>query len=357
MPGVDPEVSNPAAVVREFVFDDCRPFAQCHASTLVSLPGGGLRVAWFGGTREGSSDVGIWSAERPGDRSKKEESPTPPSAARAKGAGWSEPRLIAKVSDDAHWNPVLFALSPGGNDLCLHFKVGPQIRHWQTWTQRSTDTGRTWSAAQPLVPGDRGGRGAVKNKPIQLASGDWIAGGSIEAWRRWDSFIDRSPDGLANWVAGAKIEVDPQKFSGKGLIQPTLWESLPGMVHALFRSTDGCTHRSDSEDDGRTWSMAYPIEVPNNNSGLDLVRMSNGMLALVCNPVAGNWAARTPLSLLLSSDNGRSWPERIEIETKAGEFSYPSIIESDAGLVISYTWNRRRIAVATIDPRARPGIR
>jgi predicted neuraminidase len=357
VPAIDPEVPNPVSVVREFVFDDHRPFAQCHASTLASLPDGGLCVAWFGGTREGHSDVGIWSAERPGEESKKEASPAPPNAASARGTSWSEPRLIAKVSDDAHWNPVLFALSPSGSDLCLHFKVGARIRDWQTWTQRSTDAGRTWSAAQRLVPGDRGGRGAVKNKAIQLTSGDWIAGASIEAWRQWDSFIDRSPDGLANWVAGAKIEVHAGNFSGKGLIQPTLWESAPGRVHALFRSTDGRTHRSDSEDDGRTWSMAYPIDVPNNNSGLDLICMSHRLLALVCNPVAGNWAARTPLSLLLSGDNGRSWPERIEIETKPGEFSYPSIIETEAGLVISYTWNRRRIAVATIDTRALPRIR
>ena len=357
MPSINPEVPDSVTVIREYVFDDQRPFAQCHASTIAPRPDGGLLVAWFGGTREGNSDVGIWSAERLVDPSAKKESPTPSDPASSNGANWSEPRLIAKVSNEAHWNPVLFALSPTGKDLCLHFKVGARIREWQTWSQRSNDAGRTWSAAERLVPGDRGGRGAVKNKAIQLTSGDWIAGASIEGWRRWNSFIDRSPDGLTDWVAGATIEIDSRNFSGKGLIQPALWESAPGIVHALFRSTDGRTHRSDSEDDGRTWSTAYPIEVPNNNSGLDLVRMSNGVIALVCNPVAGNWAARTPLSLLLSGDNGRSWPERVEIETGPGEFSYPSIIEAEAGLGISYTWNRRRIAVATIASDALPEFR
>ncbi len=338
-----PTDSGPVFVEREFVFDDHRPFSQCHASTIASLPDGRLLVAWFAGTREGNSDVGIWSAERARFDSAE------PAKTR-----WSKPKLIAKVSSEAHWNPVLFALSPDGTDLCLHFKVGARIRQWQTWSQRSQDAGRTWTPAEPLVPGDRGGRGAVKNKPIQLSGGDWLAGASLEAWRRWESFFDRSPDGLTDWVAGAKIEIDARDFSGKGLIQPTLWESAPGIVHALFRSTDGRTHRSDSEDDGRTWSRAYAIEVPNNNSGLDLVRLTSGMLALICNPVSGNWAARTPLSLLLSCDSGRTWPERIEIETGPGEFSYPSIIETEAGLAISYTWNRRRIALATIDSRALP---
>jgi predicted neuraminidase len=243
---------------------------------------------------------------------------------------------------------VLFALSPGREDLVLHFKVGSRIRDWETWAQRSSDSGRTWSTATRLVPGDHGGRGAVRNKPIQLSSGSWLAGASIERWRSWDAFIDRSPNGLDGWVASDKIQIDRRNFSGKGLIQPALWESTPGIAHALFRSTDGRTHRSDSEDDGQSWSKAYPIDVPNNNSGLDLTRMHDGTLALVCNPVAGNWAARTPLSVLFSKDNGESWPERLDIETEPGEFSYPSIIEIEDGLMISYTWNRRRIAVARI---------
>ena len=336
-------LQSPTHVQREHIFGDARSFAQCHASTLVAVPDGRLLVAWFGGTRESHSDVGIWAAERDAYAAESVDRP-----ASAPGTNWSAPRLIAKVSHKAHWNPVLFALAASGQDLVLHFKVGARIRDWETWAQRSTDAGKSWSTPTPLVPGDRGGRGAVRNKPIRLASGSWIAGASIEGWRSWHSFIDRSPNGVDQWLASDRIEIDRREFSGKGLIQPTLWESLPGRVHALFRSTDGRTHRSDSEDDGRSWSVAYPIEVPNNNSGLDLTKMRDGRLALVCNPVAGNWAARTPLSILYSTDNGESWPERIDIETESGEFSYPAVIEVEDGLRISYSWNRRRIALACV---------
>ena len=336
---------------REQLFGDDRPFAQCHASTIVSSADEGLLVAWFAGTREGHSDTGIWCARRSARARAEVASQNSQAKKNAKSTPWSRPRMIAKVSNEAHWNPVLFALSPNRMDLMLHFKVGARIRSWQTWAQRSNDGGITWSKATPLVSephAGRGGRGPVKNKPIRLAGGDWIAGASIEGWRKWSSFMDRSPDGVSSWTAGDEIRLERRRHSGKGLIQPTLWESSPSVVHALFRSTNGRIHRSDSADDGRTWSTAYPIEVPNNNSGLDLVRMSDGRLALACNPVAGNRAARSPLSLLLSTDNGHSWPERIDLETEAGEFSYPSIIETDSGLAVSYTWNRRRIAVATI---------
>jgi predicted neuraminidase len=333
--------SRPIASRPEHLFGDTRPFAQCHASTIVATPDDGLLVAWFGGTREGHRDVGIWAAtcDAPvaADR---------PSA--APGAGWSEPRRIAKVADEPHWNPVLFAHSPDHRELVLHFKVGRRIRDWQTWIQRSSDGGRTWSEAEPLVPGDRGGRGAVRNKPIRLASGAWLAGASREDWKRWEAFVDRSPDGLARWSAAPPIPIDRRRFRGKGLIQPTLWESAPGHAHALLRSTDGRVYRSDSSDDGRSWTRAYPIDVPNNNSGLDVVRLANGVLALACNPVPGNWAARSPLSVLFSHDNGHVWSDRIDLETQPGEFSYPSIIEAAGGLAVSYTWNRRRIAVARI---------
>jgi len=373
------------ATTPEHVFGDHRPFAQCHASTLVALEGGRILVAWFGGTREAHRDVGIWTATRESDgdgmrRREHADAPTSqtsstpggstttppaptapttrttPSSPKKPGESWSEPRLIAKVNDESHWNPVLFALSDDPSELVLHFKVGSRIRDWQTWSQHSHDGGETWAAAAPLVAGDRGGRGAVRNKPIRLASGHWLAGASIERWKRWDAFIDRSPNGRDGWIATKEIQIDRSRFSGKGLIQPTLWESTPGLAHALFRTTDGRVYRSDSNDDGQTWTRAYPIGLPNNNSGLDVVRMRSGLLALACNPVQGNWADRTPLSVLFSCDNGFTWSEQIDLERDPGEFSYPAIIEVEDGLAISYTWNRRRIAVARLRAGEIPNI-
>ena len=334
---------------RAFVFGEARPFAQCHASTLVETGDGAILVAFFAGTREGHRDIGIWLAER------RAANPGPD----AESPAFDAPRLAAKIADVAHWNPVLYRLDdplregaavPG--EIALQFKTGASIRSWESWITRSRDGGRSFASAVPLVPGDRGGRGAVRNKPIRLASGDWLAGASTETWRSWEAFFDRSPNGVDGWVATERVEIDHAHFVGKGLIQPTLWESAPGRVHALFRTTDGRIHRSDSHDDGRRWSRAYPIDLPNNNSALDLARLSDGTLALACNPVPGNRAPRTPLSLLFSRDEGQSWPWRFDVETGPGEFSYPAVIASGEGLVLCYTWNRRRIAfvrIASID--------
>lgn len=308
--------------VHEHIFADDRPFDQCHASTLVQLPNNKWLAAWFGGSREGNDDVGIWLAERFQTR-------------------WSAPRLVAKVDDTPHWNPVLFA-APDGR-VHLYFKIGKPIPAWSTWTISSDDEGATWSEPRALVPGDVGGRGPVKNKPILLSDGTWLAGASLETEDgRWDVFVDRSEDGGQTWQPSDLIPLDRNECEGKGVIQPTLWESTPGQVHMLMRSTCGAICRSDSADGGRTWSPIYKTSLPNNNSGLDLARLADGTLALICNPVAER--VRTPLSLFLSFDNGQTWPRRLDLETEPGEYSYPAIIPTAVGMAITYTWRRQRIA-------------
>ena len=54
----DDLTTQPGYVHSEFIFESA-PFPSCHASTIVQTSTG-LLAAWFGGTREGAPDVGIW---------------------------------------------------------------------------------------------------------------------------------------------------------------------------------------------------------------------------------------------------------------------------------------------------------
>jgi predicted neuraminidase len=231
----------------------------------------------------------------------------------------------------------------------------------------SEDYGKTWSEPCEMVVGDvSGGRGPVRNKPISLSNRSVVAGGSIEKGI-WSAFVDVSTDGCVTWKKSAPIEiaglmynagektaesniaVSEQSFYGRGVIQPSLWESAAGKVHMLLRSSEGYVYRADSEDYGKTWSDAYKTELPNNNSGLDLVKAPfDGNLYLVCNPVQANWGMRSPLSLFKSEDNGVTWSKLYDLESEPGEFSYPAIIASEEGLIITYTWNRKTIACVEI---------
>lgn len=313
-------------VSRGFVTGDDEPFEQCHASSIVRTGDGDFLVAWFAGTREKHDDVGIWiSKGSPGT--------------------WSVPVEVAKVREDAHWNPVLFK-SPNG-EIILFFKVGKVIDEWETWFMISNDQGNTWTRARELVPGDKGGRGPVRNKPIVLSDGTWLAPASDEKEEVWNAFVDRSEDGGKTWTATPFIAIDRNLIPEEGVIQPTLWESSPGQVHMLLRSSAGVICRSDSKDYGKTWSPIYKTSLPNNNSGIDLTQLEDGRLVLVYNPIGENWGPRTPIVAAVSSDNGATWSEPVTIDSGEGddEFSYPSVIHYGDTVVGTYTWKRQRIAV------------
>ena len=328
-----------------------------HASTILPLKNGHVLTAWFGGSRESSNDVSIWLAE-------KDEH------------GFGEPRCVAS-SLEPHWNPVLFEAADGR--ILLFYKVGFPIPDWRTFFLESADLGRTWTAPRELVPGDRdGGRGPVRSKPIRLTSGRVLAPASVERGL-WRCFMDLSDDdchtwhrsnlieargtgpldeGLRKWQA-ARMEawrtgqpfdetrVPPEYAHGRGVIQPTLWEDTAG-VHALLRSGEGQIYRTDSRDEGETWCEAYPTALPNNNSGIDLTRLDNGLL-LVYNPVGRNFGLRSPIFVAVSRDDGENWNRLCDLEAEPGEFSYPAIVSRENHIWITYTHKRENIAYWEFD--------
>ena len=295
---------------------------ECHAATLLPLGEGDLLCAFFAGSREGHRNTAIWWSER-------------------RGGHWSEPAALPQIAPEPHWNPVLFESAGLAQ---LYFKVGSSPRSWDTWRCARALEGEAFGPAAELVPRDRSGRGPVKNKPILLNDGAQLAPGSVESRTRWDCFTDRSVDGGRTWQRSALVPMDHDAGRGKGIIQPTLWESTPGRVHMLTRSKNGWVYRSDSRDGGRSWSEAVPMGLPNNDSGIDVVRVGSDLLLLAHNPL-GERGVRTPLCLSASTDNGESWSQVAVLEDSPGEYSYPAIIANESCVAVAYTWNRVGIAV------------
>ena len=317
-------------VLKEFVFDVAEaPTASVHASTVLRLRDGSILAAWFGGTHEQNEDVRIWVARRTEQ-------------------GWNPPYQVESGIPAAHWNPVLFEKKNG--DICLYYKVGAEIKDWKTYVATSVDGGKTFSASRELVAGDVGGRGPVKNKPIYLSNGTLLAPASDETTPEWFAFMDFSEDDGETWTK-VRIEKPDEPYSKKvaTMIQPTLWEEPAGEIHALLRTNRGYAYRTDSKDFGRTWSTAYITTIPNNNSGLDLVGLGGGKLALVSNPVPRHGGARSPLTLAFSDDNGLTFETALTLEDQRGEYSYPAIIADGNKLYITYTYQRKLIAFVEVE--------
>jgi predicted neuraminidase len=157
---------------------------------------------------------------------------------------------------------------------------------------------------------------------------------------------------------------------------------------ALFRRRQAdFVYRTESADGGRSWSAPEATNVPNNNSSIAAIRLAEGRIALLCNPVSAAqfserraslydelgedddradptggveaiWGVpRAPLSLCISEDEGRSFPVRRVVDDGPGtclsndpldgrnkELSYPALVEGpDRTLHLAYTYHRRAI--------------
>ena len=153
------------------------------------------------------------------------------------------------------------------------------------------------------------------------------------------------------WRRSAFVEAD----AGVKAIQPTIIQLPDGRLQALCRTRSRHIGVTYSSDNGETWSKLQLIDTPNNNSGIDAVTLQDGTYAMICNdwPIepTKEKGARTPLSILRSTD-GIHWNHWITLEdSPILQYSYPSIIQSrDGHIHVVYTWRRQRIKHVELIP-------
>ncbi len=130
---------------------------------------------------------------------------------------------------------------------------------------------------------------------------------------------------------------------GGGNIQPVLAQRRDGTLVAHMRDNGPPPARvmtSESKDRGLTWSPVVDSGIPNPGSGTDLVVLRDGRWLFIGNDTE---SGRHQLVVMLSDDEGRTWPHRRYLEQDAagplaGRYHYPSIIQSrDGSLHATYS--------------------
>jgi predicted neuraminidase len=303
-----------ASPTGELVYEKA-PFPSCHAATIVEVAQNQFLAAWFGGTDEGANDVAIWGSHKVGDK-------------------WSVPFEIVREPQVPTWNPVLFTTKDGV--LWLYYKVGKSPSQWTGARLSSRDGGKTWSKPEHLPAGLYG---PIKNKPLLLQDGTIVSGTSVESYRAWASWVERSRDNGKNWTKHGPVVYPGEPF---GTIQPTIVPIKGKGLRMFVRTTKriGKIAYADSTDGGVTWSELKPTALPNPDSGIDAVGLADGRIILIYNHTE---KGRTPLNVAVSSD-GESWNNFLALETNPGEYSYPAVIQARNGnLHFAYTFNRKQI--------------
>jgi predicted neuraminidase len=321
-----------------------------HAANLLVLRDGDVLCFWFSGTAEGQSNVGIVASRLPrGSRT------------------WQRPLLIDRKEGKSYQNPVPFQ-APGGRIWLLHTQqdAGQGQANAQVLRLVSGDNGRTWSKPEILfaTPGS-----FTRQPPVLMDEGAWllpmyvtpsasIVAGALSNY----SLVQISRDSGATWRA-CPIP------ASNGLVQPSVVRLGPTAYRAFLRSRSADWIYESSSSDGCNWTPPHPTVLPNNNSSIQAIRLRDGHLVLAFNNSSGpsrrntpQSGPRFPLSVALSSDEGKTWTQVRDLETDRDssssttqnsqrnsppEFSYPSLVQlPDGRILIAYTWRRVAIKAA-----------
>jgi predicted neuraminidase len=297
---------------------------SCHASTLAELPDGELLAAWFAGSEEGAADTAELGARL------------------APGAhGWSKPAVLVDTPGKSDGNSVLHVDRKGRIWIFYVTKERDREPQWAQCRVKcriSTDGGYGFGP-EHILREELGWM--VRNKPLYLTHGDLLL--PVYDERNWTSLMLLSADDGETWNASAPL------VGRGGNIQPTVVQLADGSLLAFMRSGSPSHRlwRSTSRDNGRRWTPPVETVLPNPNSACDMVRLSDGHLVLVFN---NSPSRRSPLTVALSTDEGRTWPRTRNLEIGAGEFSYPAVIQARDGLIhVTYTYQRKSIKHAVFN--------
>jgi predicted neuraminidase len=359
------------------------PMIQNHASFLHMCDDGTLICAWFGGTLEGKSDISIFA-----------------SVLVAGSRQWGAPQRLSVDPDHSEQNPVLFA-APGGGLFLFHTSQpsGNQdecrIRMVEVTRDAIDPTRLTAGEGRYLdLP-----RGCFVRAPLVVRDdGAWL----LPIFRciqrpgqKWNGSHDRSAVGISE--DGGKTWRLEDLDQSIGCVHMSPVSIGDGRFAAMFRRRQAdFVHRTESADGGRTWSVPEATDVPNNNSSIAAIRLADGRVAMICNPVNAElsgdrraslydelgedddrpdanpeggcvpiWGVpRSPVSLCISDDGAKTFSRRIIVEDGPGtclsnnstdgrnkEMSYPWLLEgSDGSLHIAYTYYRRAIKYVRLAP-------
>lgn len=215
----------------------------------------------------------------------------------------------------------------------------------------SSDEAETWSEPVTIIPDTEVGYHVLNNdRVIQLSGGRLLAPLALHhrpGWEKpdWNGEVGvyYSDDAGATWSRSRdwRQAHDP---AGKRVSsqEPGVVELADGTVLMFIRSGAGEQYRSLSTDRGETWSAPEPMGVASPQSPASIERIPGGdALVMVWNdhsalPV-GERKARTPLSLAVSKDEGKTWSKALVLEPDPkGWYCYTAMEFSGDDLFLAY---------------------
>jgi len=358
-------VCGQSKVTGQFIFlPDSLRHGHTHGSSIVECPNGDLLACWYEGKTDRSSDVHIEAARW------------------LKGKGrWGDTFLLADTPTLSDNNPCLIVDRTKRLWLFYYTLLGSPEQAWETAYLRYKTSSQYQKQGQPIRWDEE------KDLPVRVpdldetvnklcAQADRIGADAEEICRQARQHLSIPLDRRLGWTTRARpiflrsgelvLPMASEIFNvatmaitsdqghswtfarsplGYGVGQPTVFEKNDGTLAVYFR--DGSSlhriRRSESADGGKTWSEIKATDLPNPDSGLEVLRLASGNVVLIYNDVEQD--PRCRLAVSLSQDEGKTWPYTRYLENSTtGRFDYPSIIQArDGRLHASYSYNVQTI--------------
>ncbi len=371
---------------------------HAHGSSIVELPNGDLLAAWFQGKGERQADIVCIK----GARLKKGEDTWSKPFVMIDVQGFPDLNPVMVIDPQGNlWLMYYTVIAHRWSTSLLKYQVS------ENYMQANGPPEWLWNDVIYVKPGDPSGHGISTNdrfvKSVERKVkeyGDHLAEQSdseksLELWKKLGNEMlskargeDMMRDGLGipysrrmGWQTKNKpvfigdrlilplysdyldfalmaITDDYGKtwqFSeplvGAGTKQPSIARKKDGTLVAYMRNggpPPKLLYMSVSKDNGMSWNMVQGSELPNKDSGADVLTLANGLWVMVYNDgIIDN--GRRSMAISISTNEGQSWDitRHLEVENqtdtnKVEEVSYPSIIQGKDGsihVIYSYQYN------------------
>lgn len=284
------------------------------------------------------------------------------------GSDHDQADLVSRISDDGGktWSmedQVVVANRGGLNvmsvslnrlqdgRLALFYLEKNSLTDCRPVVRFSADEATTWSEPVAIIPDDECGYFVLNNdRVVQLSDGRLLAPLALHHRPDWEKpdwngevGVYYSDDTGATW----RRSQDWQKAhdpTGKRVAaqEPGVVELNDGRVLMYLRTSAGELYQSHSEDRGMSWSAPVTMEVASPQSPASIERIPDSdTLVMVWNDHAGlppaERKARTPLSLALSRDEGRTWTPSFAFESDPrGWYCYTAMEFVGDDLLLAY---------------------
>jgi Neuraminidase (sialidase) len=215
----------------------------------------------------------------------------------------------------------------------------------------SNDETKTWSDPRPCITDREGYFVLNNNRVIQLQNGRLVFAVALHQspgdqnfsriGRLWSYYSD---DNGRSWNSGQEVQ------NPEGIVtqEPGLVELKNGDILMFIRSDAGVQCISCSKDKGERWSPVQHSNIKSPLSPASIARIpSTGDLLLVWNNNDGEDPAikgqRTPFSVAVSEDEGKTWEKIKNIETDPdGWYCYTAIHFTRKGVLLGHCAGNRK---------------